>query len=309
VTGSGQPGATLVWALLAGAMLWFAGRLWALRGIAAYHLDDQGAVGLVIFALPGLVSAGLFLGAGAGLALVSWRGVAERPRKPRLGYGAAAGLAAAVVTGGALATSGGPHPTTTAALSVAVAALLGGLLAGLPTRVLAAGLAGALAVAAVQLLAALFTSPLRRLMDGSGTGPELADAELRLAMVIGVVAGVTAGLVGYAVLRRNRPAGLSGYLTAGGLAGGLLLAAEVITRLTVPLLLDQAGGRTGDDPLVLRLTGQARLNAGLLVFFAGAISSLVAFGRGMPKRHLPAPGVTRSADAEPTPQKPVTGGG
>ncbi|HEX2419538.1 MAG TPA: hypothetical protein VHJ83_15670, partial [Micromonosporaceae bacterium] len=73
MAGSEQVGATLVWALLAGAMVWFAGRLWALRGISAYQLDAQGTAGLVIFALPGLVSAALLLGAGTGLALVSWR--------------------------------------------------------------------------------------------------------------------------------------------------------------------------------------------------------------------------------------------
>jgi hypothetical protein len=297
VTRSEQPGATLVWALLAGAMVWFAGRLWALRGIAAYDLDTQGAAGLVIFALPGLVSAALVLGAGTGLGLVSWQGMAGRPGKTRTGYGAAGGLAAAAFTGGALFASGGPHPMAAAAVSVAVAALLGGLLAGLRTRVLAAGLAGALGVAAVQLLAALFASPLRRLLDGSGTGPEVADAELQLAMIIGLVSGIAAGLAGYAVLRRMRPVGLSGYLAAGGMAGGLLLAAEMITRLAVPPLLDLAGGRTGDDPLVLQLTGQARLNAGLLVFFAGAITSLVALGRGMPRRPAPSPGVAQSADS------------
>ncbi|HEX2417157.1 MAG TPA: hypothetical protein VHJ83_03385, partial [Micromonosporaceae bacterium] len=128
-----------------------------------------------------------------------------------------------------------------------------------------------------------------------------------------------AGATGYAVLRRARPVGMSGYLAAGGLAGVLLLAAEVVTRLTVPLLLDLAGGRTGDDPLVLRLTGQARLNFGLLVFFAGAITSLIALGRGMPKRLQPLPSSptddqspTRAADqarTEPSPARPVAEGG
>jgi hypothetical protein len=285
-----------VWALLAAAMVWYAARLWALRAIAGYDLDAQGAAGLMIFALPGLVSAALALGASAGLALVSWR-AGTGPGNVRVGYGTVGGLLAAVVTGGAVLVSGGPYPITVPAAAVGVAALLGGLLAAAPARVLAAGLAGAVVVAALQVLAALFTSPLRRLLDGAGTGPEVAAAELRLAMIIGVAAGAAAGVCGYAVLRRLAPVGLSGYLAAGATAGGLLLVAEVVTRIAVPLLLEQAGGRTGDDPLVLRLSGQARLNAGLLVFFTGAVTSLVALGRSMPKRAVPVPATVEPGTA------------
>lgn len=283
-----QPGATLTWALLAGAMVWYAARLWALRGIGGADLDAHGAAGLAIFALPGLHSAALALGASVGVALVAWR-AGTGAAKVRLRYGAAGGLLASVVTGGALLASSGPYPMTVPAATVGIAALLGGLLAAAPARVLAAGLTGAVVVAALQVVAALFTSPLRRLLDGTGTGPEVAAAELRLAMIIGVVTGVAAGICGYAVLRRHAPVSLTGYLAAGGTAGGLLLVAEVITRLAVPLLLERAGGRTGDDPLVLQLTGQARLNAGLLIFFAGAITSLVALGRSLPKREVAVP--------------------
>ncbi|MGH3657429.1 MAG: hypothetical protein ACRDUA_12280, partial [Micromonosporaceae bacterium] len=272
------PGTTLTWLLLAGAMLWFAGRLWAMRGTllpaaTVTGVDSETVSALVIFALPTIISAALLVGASFGMAAVLWRRAAGRSWQVRLRIGALAGLVAAAVTGGALAVSGADYPGSvlTAAISVAATALIGGVIAGVRVPTLAAGLAGALSVAVLQFVLALFTSDLRGLLDGGGTGPEVADAERRLAMIVGVLAGVAAGIMSYAVLRRLRPVGLSHHVVAGAAAGAFLLVAEVISRIVLPLMVGAAGGRTGDDPLVLQLTGDARLNAGLLVFFGGAI--------------------------------------
>jgi hypothetical protein len=268
--------------LLAVAMLAFAGRLAAMRGLVAGAPDIQTVNALAIFALPPIISAALLVGAATGLAVALWRRRGVPALWTRLAVGAGAGLVAGLVTGGALYASSGS--VVTAAVAVAVGALLGGLLSAVRISVLAAGLAGALAMAVIQFVAALFTAQLRGLLDGSGTGQEVGNAELQLALVVGVVAGVVAGLISFTVLRRLRPVGMSGHVAAGAAAGAFLLVAEVVSRVTVPLLVSAAGGRTGDDPLVVQLTGQARLNGALVVFFVGAITGVIALGRSMPKK-------------------------
>jgi hypothetical protein len=277
-----SPGWNLVLVVLAVAMVVFAGRLAALRGLVADVPDVQTVNALAIFALPPIISASLLVGAATGLAAALWRRRGAPALRVRLALGAAAGVVAALVTGGALYASSGS--VLVAAVAVAVAALLGGLISAVRIPVLAAGLAAALGVAVIQFGAALFTAELRGLLDGSGSGQEVGNAELQLALIVGIVAGVVAGLVSYAVLRRLRPGGLPGHVAAGAAAGAFLLVAEVVSRVTVPLLVRAAGGSTGDDPLVVQLTGQARLNSALVVFFVGAITGVITLGRSMPKR-------------------------
>src|SRR6266545_1032108 len=202
------PGWNLVLVVLAVAMVVFAGRLAALRGLVADVPDVQTVNALAIFALPPIISASLLVGAATGLAAALWRRRGVPALRVRLALGAVAGVVAALVTGGALYAS---------SRSV-------------------------------------------------------------------LVAGLVAGLVSYAVLRRLRLVGLPGHVAAGAAAGAFLLVAEVVSRVTVPLLVRAAGGSTGDDPLVVQLTGQARLNSALVVFFVGAITGVIALGRSMPKR-------------------------
>ncbi|MGH3662298.1 MAG: hypothetical protein ACRDT1_11945 [Micromonosporaceae bacterium] len=283
------PGSTLVWVLLAGTMLWFAGQLWAVRG-ALNVVASSGPVpaktiaALITYTLPTLVPPALAAGACAGMALRTWaplQVVKNQNLVVRLAVGAGAGLAAAVITGGAVHVSG---DQTAATVSVAAASLLGGLASAARVRVLAAGLAGMLTVAAIQIVAALFTSPLRGLLDGSGAGPEVADAVRRLAMITGVAAGIAAGVIAYQVLRRHRPVGLAGHIAAGGAAGAFLLISEVVSRIALAVVVSAAGGLHTGDTLVLHLTGEARLNSALVIFFVGALTSLIALGRSKPKR-------------------------
>ncbi|MQA27594.1 MAG: hypothetical protein GEU94_19515 [Micromonosporaceae bacterium] len=287
------PGSTLVWVLLAGATVWFAARLWAVRGTLAALAEEVGVsqsaiTGLVTFALPTMIAAALVVGASVGLALRVWAplAVARDPRvSMRLVVGAAAGLVAAGVTGAALLVSG--HPTV-AVWGVASAAALGGLISAGAPRVLAAGLAGALAVAVLQFLFSLpaVISPVRGLLDGSGTGPEVADAYRQMAMITGGLSGVAAGVLAYLVLRRLRVVGLGGHIAAGGAAGAFLLISEVVSRITLPILIDRVGGLAPGDVLVLQMLATARLNEGLMLFFAGAVTALILLGRSKPKRQL-----------------------
>ena len=282
----GAPTLTWILVILAAVVLLFAGRLAALR-VEASGFDSATVTALVIFWLPGLISAALLVGASVGLLGGVWRRRDHHTKAVRLAFGGVAGVLAGLITGGALLASGaGESPVIAGAASLAVAAIVGGLLSAMPLPVLAAGLLGAVAVAVVQLVMALFTPSLRGLLDGTGTGPEVADAHRLLAWLTALLAGVAAGLASYAFLRRLGPVTMLGQLVAGGAAGGFLLIAELITRVAQPLLTAAAGGNT-DDPIVLSLAGQARLNTALLVFFAGAVSGLVAYGRSKPAKPKP----------------------
>ncbi|MGH3717038.1 MAG: hypothetical protein ACRDT4_26795, partial [Micromonosporaceae bacterium] len=239
----------------------------------------------------------------------------EDTRVVRLATAAGAGLLAAGVAGSALYASG---YGTAAPIGVAVAALLGGLISGVPARVLAAGVAGALTVAVVHFVTALFTSSLRGLLDGAGTGREMAGANSLLGMLISLLAGVAAGVVSYLVLRRHRPVGLVGHLAAGAAAGVFLLVAEVVSRLTLMSVIRESGGMVWDEVWLLQRIAEARLSGGLLILFAGAIAGLIALGRAKPRtpakqfkpRQPPASGGTTEAGTKPAAKaKPAAKGG
>ncbi|MGH3647448.1 MAG: hypothetical protein ACRDTM_09765 [Micromonosporaceae bacterium] len=301
------PGATVLWVLLAAVVVWFAGQLWALRGtlrsaVDGVQLGAEAITPLITFGLPTVISPAVVVGATT--CLVAGILLADRLKDTRwVRLALAAGLLAAAVTGGAVYASG---YGTAATVGVAVAAFVGALASAVPARVLAAGVAGALTVAVTQFVVALFTSPLRGLLDGSGTGPEIADAGVTLARITGVVAGVLAGIVAYAVLRRHRPAGLGAHALAGAAAGLFLLVAEVITRFTLAAVVSEAGGMVRDEVWLLQRIGEARLNGALVVLFAGTISCLIALGRSLPskppKQYKPrqAPtGTTRRTEPQP----------
>ncbi|MGH3716861.1 MAG: hypothetical protein ACRDT4_25890, partial [Micromonosporaceae bacterium] len=122
------PGATLVWVLLAGATLWFAGQMWALRGtlsavVENVELGPDAITALVTFGLPTVISSAVVLGAATGLGVaVLLSGRFEDTRVVRLATAAGAGLLAAGVAGSALYASG---YGTAAPIGVGVAALLG----------------------------------------------------------------------------------------------------------------------------------------------------------------------------------------
>ncbi|MGH3738495.1 MAG: hypothetical protein ACRDT6_23240, partial [Micromonosporaceae bacterium] len=117
------PGSTLLWVLLAVAVVWFAGRLWALRGtlraaVEGVELGTQAITPLITFGLPTVISAAMLVGAAVGLAarvLLADR-LASRWTVP------AGALLAAVLTGGAVYGSG---YGTAATVGVAAAAILG----------------------------------------------------------------------------------------------------------------------------------------------------------------------------------------
>ncbi|MGH3739645.1 MAG: hypothetical protein ACRDT6_29195, partial [Micromonosporaceae bacterium] len=154
----------------------------------------------------------------------------------------------------------------------------------------------------VQVVTSLFTSPLRDLLDGAGTGPEIGAAQVTLARLTGVLAGVAAGLVSYAVLRRYRPIGLFGHTGAGAAAGLFLLVAEVVTRFTLASVVSEAGGMARDEIWLLQWLGEARLNGALIITFVGAITGLIALGRSMPRK-APKKLTPRKAPEKLTPRR------
>src|SRR5262249_44540276 len=102
----------------------------------------------------------------------------------------------------------------------------------------------------------------------------------RLSLVVALVGGVAAGAVAYRWLRRSRdtqrwPA----YLVGGAAPGLLLLLAELVTLVGGAQLLRIAGSVSAADREVIAYLSGARIETGLVVLFAGALTTVLAFGR------------------------------
>lgn len=273
---------------------------WLVVALLFYRTSFNGGDGgdsslvLAAVALPRVVQASLVAGAAVGL----WSTLALGRRKPWADQGAgrwavstAAGLLTGTLASGAVLLAYGmsARAVGVVAIAVGVAGALGGALGAIrPARILAAGLSAALAVFIFLNSMALFSTPL---LEAFGSGETAADryaANGLLAGTIALVAGLIAGIVAY--WRIRRAGARSGdtpkwpvYLAAGAASGVLLIVAEFCTRLGVSQLLSLASGDITGDEWFQSISAASRLNTGLVVLFVGAITTIVAYGRTLPK--------------------------
>ncbi|HEX5596475.1 MAG TPA: hypothetical protein VFX61_10730 [Micromonosporaceae bacterium] len=289
-TRPGRPGPAAggpLW-LAVPALLWLIVMLQSVR--VALGSAGAGALNVIEAAigLPAVVAAALVGGAAVGLTLVR---LAARYRSDRSGLRFAVALGAGLLTGVASAAviitshaTGGPEITVLAAV-IAAAATIGGAVAGVrASSVVAAGVAASLGVFLLTGARALFDSELLDLLGAADSPASVLAAQQRIAWVASGLSGLVAGLIAFAYLRRATrsaatPPRTAAYLTAGGSVGAMLLITEVITRVGGARLLDVARSLSESDKLFQDLADAARLTSALTVFFVGALTAMIGYGR------------------------------
>jgi hypothetical protein len=212
-------------------------------------------------AMPDLILAGLVAGASLGAAAGTRVRGAARRLPAGLAMGAGFGLVAALAM---RAVYGAEPHLSTLAITAGLSGLVGGALAVLPTQVVEGGL---WSMTWVAFLGVMF--PVWLL--GLGTDSFLADTRVQAALM---------GVVGLYALQRLRGAGLAWlwYPVAGGLAGVLLLAAELLTRL---------GSRIRPGTASLLAPSAQQLRIALIVIAVGGGVGLLAGLRSLLRRPGP----------------------
>jgi hypothetical protein len=281
-TGAGRttvipaPGAALL-ALL--ALAWFGAKLWVLQREISTSVTEAVALASTAISLPTVVSASLVAGASSGLVAVNL--IARAGWKPAASTRWAGALVISIVVGllgavGVIVGYDGPGSRVLAA-TIAAAAVVGGAMAGLrPNSVVAAVLAGSLAVFAVQFV-----------LNFLG-----ADQVSGSSVLAALVAGVAAGLVPFVYLRRvtRRESTESGplrwplYMATGAGVGVALLVTEVITRVGGAQVLDAVASLSDFDRAYRQNVDADRLTYALIVLFVGALVTTIAFGRTLPSK-------------------------
>ncbi len=283
------PSMRLLAALLAGSALVYAARLWSGSATTSEYYPDalDFYLSYYAYALATIVPAAITVGAALGL-VVQQIGQGRRGRAARWWLRLLGGLGVGLVTGAALGglTYAAEHSMSeaarVAAFSVALAGLVGGLISAIrPAQILTGALAGALGVAVTQVILAFFTTPLRRAFDGGGSASEVIEAQQRISLIGGLLAGLVAGVLAHLLLRGSR-VGLPGRILTGGGAGAFLLIGEVITQNTQDRLVSAGLGIDIGNFLILELLNDARFNGALIIFFAGAVTAVLALGRERP---------------------------
>jgi len=261
--------------LAAVSVLWFAATLWTANDLVATAETPELGLGKAVLVLPAVVLGALVAGGATAVA------VSLRVRRPRAVVGAATGFVVGAVAGGLLLVGYGTAAAlVSVAVTLAVGAALCGALAGIRApAVLAGGIAGTLAWLAVGLLERAFNGRLfQAFAEGRSPAAQLAAAG-RLSLLVALLGGAVAGLVAYLYLRRDRGLSWPAYLAAGATPGLLLLATDAATRLGGGPLVTLAGGREADR-IALDYLAANRLSTALVVLFMGAITAIMAFGRG-----------------------------
>lgn len=265
--------------------------------------------------LPQVISASLIAGIAVGLAatnlLARFAPAAAARPLPRFtagtGGGAVTGLAVAAPI---LLGYGGLPSILVLSGAVAAAAVLGGLLTVVRNQaVVAAGTLGALGVFLVGLMERMFEPSLRPLF-GAGDSPEsVITASGWVVLTSSLVAGMVAGVLGYAYLRRCGPATLRwpAYLLAGAMPGLLVLLAELVARLGATRLVQLVSAASDGDRTALSYLSAARFNRALIVLFIGALVAIVLLGRTL-RPPEPVPAAPAEPDGPDGPEPPESSG-
>ncbi|MEU4694354.1 hypothetical protein [Actinoplanes sp. NPDC023714] len=268
--------------LAAAALAWTAAMLWSARTTITGRVSAEMEVTSTAYALPGAVAADLV--AGAAVALLALTLIGSRRT-----LGASARFA--VATGAGLLTgvaSAIPIITINTAGSlyaivggtVAAAATIGGALAGFRIpRVVAAAAFASVGVFVLGFVLNLFQAPVLELL-GAGDTASTANAAQWFSYGQAALSGLAAGLIAYFLLRRAKDAvKWPFYALAGAGAGLVTVIGEILSRTAGSKVLELAGKVSEMDQLAQQILSTARLNSGLVILFAGAMTAMFAVGR------------------------------
>ncbi|NUT36960.1 MAG: hypothetical protein HOV79_28220 [Hamadaea sp.] len=286
-----KAGTTTVIAVV--GLVWLAITLAVARGSLPGDAGDI-AVSTAVLSLPALVQAALFAGVSAGFAVT----LSMTRVRPRLLTGLATGAGVGALAFGTVVLGYGmaSGAETAVGASVCLAALLGGALSALrPARMISAGLLATFPVLLIGYLMGHFTEELLRLFGSTGTVATRYSASGYFGMTQALLQGLAAGIVAFLLLRRgpldspggkSRPAALV-FGFAGALPGLIIGIAEIFTRVAAPRLLATASEVSRFDQLVYNVGNGNRTNQALVVFFIGALTALIAYGRTVGKKPTP----------------------
>jgi len=244
--------------------------------------QDGGDVALSIAysALPLLTLAGITGGASVG----HW--IFCRYRRTVLSVAAGA-VTGALASAAVLLVRGMPGSAVAVVAAVlAVAGALGGAMTAIrPIEIIRGGCAATLAALFTFILVAFNSSWLLEVFGADGTDAGVKAANGLLAGAQALTVGLVGGLIAFFVMRRSEatlrwPA----YLIAGGMPGLLWIVADLFTRVGTARLLTLASSDTAGDQIIQSGLGVSRINTGLVLFFVGALTAMIAFGRTLPRK-------------------------
>jgi hypothetical protein len=260
------------------ALAWLVLVLAVLRRSLIPHSGDL-ALATAASALLQLTLAGMVAGGAAGL----WAaGRFTRPPRALVTVGAGL-LTGALASVAVLFVQGMPTGAVRVlAFVLSLAGAAGGGLSALrPNAIVYAGVLATLVDLVFFNVMQLNSSWLLRVFgaDGTSAGDKAAGGYLSLTQAL--VAGLLGGFVAYLVVRRfsNGTVRWPLYLLAGGIPGLLWIAGDIVTRMGVSRLLTLASADPAGDRLIIQGLGASRINTGLVLFFVGGLTSMIAFGR------------------------------
>lgn len=238
------------------------------------------ALSIAYSALPLLTLTGITAGAAVGLWIFSRYGRTVLSVLAGAITGALASAAVLLVRG----MPGGAVAVVATALALAGA--LGGALTIIrPIEVVRGGCAATLSALIIFMVVAFNSSWLLRAFGADGTDAGNRAANGWLAGTQALAVGLIGGLIAYWVLRRSKTTlGWPAYTLAGGMTGLLWIVADLFTRIGTARLLALTSADAAGDRLLQSGLGAGRINTGLVLFFVGAITAMIAFGRTLPRR-------------------------
>jgi hypothetical protein len=284
------PSRVEVGVLLVLSLLWLAATLRvADRLILANRTNVADLATAVSLALPTVVNASLVAGAAAGLAASLLRiattgapGQADQIRRGLVGTGGAV-IVGLVASGLILLRYGHSSSTVVLAVTVGVAALVGGFASALPRAVLAAAVTGTLAIFLIGVFVGLFQDSLTSMLGGTAGDPgSQVRAASWLSILTTLLQGLVVGLTAYSYLRRRVDSPRWPVFALGGaLPGVFLLAGLGLSIVGGSGLSNLSGALSEADQLVRDLSDGAGFNQALVTAFVGAIIAMIAVGRTM----------------------------
>lgn len=242
------------------------------------HVPDAAVAALV---LPGILAPTLIAGAAVGVLAVG-RFAAEAPVRGRLLQGGLGGLPVGLVAmGGMLAAYHSGPSVAYVAVTVAVAGVLGGLVAAAqPVGAVAAGAAAGVLASTIGLLVAYFQNDLVDLFGNQETVGSMADASYRLQLTTSIVSGIAAGAMAFGYLRRTGMAlPWPSYPLAGAIPGLLTLGAALIGWIGGLPLSHAVAKQSEFDAAIIASRLPEQVNHGLILLFAGAFVAMILVGR------------------------------
>jgi hypothetical protein len=154
----------------------------------------------------------------------------------------------------------------------------------------------------------LFKGELLTLFGAGDMPSSVLAAQRWMANVTSLVGGLAAGFIAFGYLRyavrratAHRAVRWPVFLVAGGGVGAMMLVTEAVTRIGGGRVLALAGAVSEADQVFQDLANASRINAALMVFFVGALTALIAFGRTLRPTPEPAP----EPAPEPTAESPT----